>query len=69
MAVFEPEMLIFVDETGSDKRSALRKYGYALRGKPAVSERLLIRGKHYSAIAGLHEWNAGCVCYKWKCQC
>ena len=54
VAVFDPEMLVFVDETGSDKRSALRKYGYALRGKPAVSERLLVKGKRYSAIAGLH---------------
>ena len=56
VSVFEPEMLIFVDETGSDKRAALRKYGYALRGRKAVSERLLVKfkGKRYSAIAGLH---------------
>ena len=47
-------MLIFVDETSSDKHTALRKYGYALRGRPAVSERLLVKGKRYSAIAGLH---------------
>ena len=55
VSVFEPEMLIFVDETGSDKRAALRKYGYALRGRRAVSERLLVKGKRYSAIAGLHK--------------
>jgi len=30
------------------------KYGYALRGRQAVSERLLVKGKRYSAIAGLH---------------
>ena len=47
-------MLIFVDETGSDKRAALRKYGYALSGRQAVSEKLLVKGKQYSAIAGLH---------------
>ena len=54
VSVFEPEMLIFVDETGSDKCAALRKYGYALRGRQAVSGRLLVKGKWYSAIAGLH---------------
>ena len=45
-------MLIFVDESGSDKRSALQRYGYALKGKPAVADKLLIliRGKRYSAI-------------------
>ena len=41
-------MLIFLDQTGSD---SLRKYGYSLRGKPAVSQKLLVRGKHVSAIA------------------
>lgn len=54
VSIFEPEMLIFVDETGSDKRAALRKYGYAPRGRQAVSEKLLVKGKRYSAIAGLH---------------
>lgn len=48
VSVFEPEMLIF------DKHAALRKYGYALRGRQAISERLLVKGKRYSAIAGLH---------------
>ena len=51
VSIFEPGMLILVDETGSDKGTALRKYGYALRGRQAVSERL---GKRYSATAGLH---------------
>lgn len=48
-------MLIFIDETGTDKRNTLRKYGYALRGKPAVTESFFVNcGKRYSAIAGLH---------------
>ena len=51
VAMYKPEMLIFLDETGSDKRNSLRKYGYSLRGKPAVSQKLLVRGKHVSAIA------------------
>ena len=51
VAMYKPEMLIFLDETGSDKRNSLRKYGYSLRGKPAVSQKLLVRGKRVSAIA------------------
>ena len=44
MSLYEPQTLVFVDETGSDKRCALRRYGYALKGKRAISERLL-RGR------------------------
>ena len=51
IALFEPEMLIFLDETGSDKRNSIRHYGYSLRGKPLISEKLLVRGKRHSAIA------------------
>ena len=32
VCLYEPYMLVFVDETGSDCRDALRKYGYGLRG-------------------------------------
>ena len=49
-SIYDPSMLVFVDECGSDKRSALRRYGYALRGKRAVTEKLLVRGKRFSAI-------------------
>jgi len=31
-SAYEPEMLIFVDETGCDRRSAMRRFGYSLRG-------------------------------------
>ena len=51
MALYNADMFIFLDETGSDRRNALRKYGYSLRGKPAVSHKLLIRGQHLSTIA------------------
>ena len=46
-------MLVFVDETGSDRRTALRKYGYSLKGKPATADTLLVRGRRYSAIAAM----------------
>ena len=51
VAMYKPEMLVFLDETGSDRRDSLRKYGYSLRGRPAVSQKLLVRGERVSAIA------------------
>ena len=42
---FSPEMLIFLDETGADRRNSLRKYAYSLRGKPALNHSLLFRGE------------------------
>ena len=51
VSVYEPEMLIFLDETGSDKRNTIRKHGYSLKGKPLVSHELMVRGERISAIA------------------
>ena len=49
--MYDPEMLIFLDETGSDKHAAIRQYGYSLRGRPLARDKLLVRGKRVSAIA------------------
>ena len=46
-------MFIFVDETGTDKRSTLRKFGYSFKGTRPITEKQLIRGKRYSAIAAM----------------
>ncbi len=35
------------------KHTSIRKFGYALRGEPAVYHRLLVRGKRVSAIAAI----------------
>ena len=53
MSVYNPEMLIFLDETGADRRDILRKYGYSMRGKPAERHTLLVRGDRVSAIANI----------------
>ena len=53
IALYEPHMLVFIDETGSDKRSSLRKYGYSPKGTPAIAEKKLVRGKRHSAIAAM----------------
>ncbi len=51
MSVYSPEMLIFVDETGTDRRNTIRKCGYSMRGKPLKNYSLLVRGERISAIA------------------
>ena len=51
--MFRPDMFIFVDESGSDRRSCIRKYGYALRGMTPTTHRLLHRGTRINAIAGI----------------
>ena len=51
VSLYQPEMIIFIDETGSDRRDSLRKYGYSLRGRPIKSQKIISRGEHVSAIA------------------
>ena len=51
VALYTQDMLVFVDETGSDRRDAMRKFGYSLRGQRCVAKRLLVRGERVSAIA------------------
>ena len=53
IAHFPKEMLVWVDETGCDKRDLLRKYGYAFRGERASCQRLMVRGRRVSAFAAL----------------
>ena len=50
ISVYDPAMIIWVDESGCDRRNSARKYGYSLRGLPVCDHRLLCRGKRYSAI-------------------
>ncbi len=51
VSVYNKDMLVFLDETGSDRRNCIRRYGYSLRGKPLVSHKLLVTGERISAIA------------------
>ena len=34
ICMYNPDMFIWIDETGSDRRKEIRKYGYSLRGIP-----------------------------------
>lgn len=51
LSVYSSSMFIFLDETGTDRRDAMRKYSYSWRGRPAVAHKLLVRGQHLSSIA------------------
>ena len=58
--MYDLSMLVFIDETGCDRRNTIRKYGYNFRGMPAQDRRLLVRGARSSAIAvmslsGIHD--------------
>ena len=44
------EMLVWVDETGSDSRDNARRYGYALRGVTPTTHRFVHRGRRTNAM-------------------
>jgi len=50
VSLYEQKMLVFVDETGTDRRDSLRYYGYSLRGMTPRSHKMLIRGERISII-------------------
>ena len=50
---FSRDKLVFLDETGSDGRNYVRKFGYSLRGMRAEVPHLLARGQRISAIAAI----------------
>ena len=50
ISIYDPEMLIWLDESGQDRRNAVRRYGYSVRGTRPVKHRLLIRGIRYTTI-------------------
>ena len=60
IAIYDPAMFVWIDETGCDKRNNMRRCGYSVRGIPPHDHRLLIRGTRYSAIPvmsmqGIHD--------------
>lgn len=51
VSLYQSNMFVFLDETGTDRRDAIRRYGYSWQGKPPVSQKMLVRGQHLSSIA------------------
>ena len=50
MAVFHHSFILWIDETGCDRRNSLRKYAYGIRGQRPQDYQLQMRGVRYSAI-------------------
>lgn len=53
MSAFEPEMIVWIDESGCDRRNSTRKFAYTIKGMAPVDHRVLARGKRYSAITAV----------------
>lgn len=53
ISLYEPDMLVFLDETGSDRKTAMRKFDYSLRGTRCCCTKVLTRGERVSTIAAL----------------
>ena len=51
--LYTRDKFVWVDESGSDARKSMRKFGYSLKGIPPVCHRFLVRGKRISAIAAI----------------
>ena len=50
---YDVYQFVWVDETGSDMRDHMRRFGYSLRGESPVVHRLLHHGRRISAIAAM----------------
>ena len=48
VSMYDSGMLVFIAETGIDRRNTIMKHGYSARGKPDRSHKLLCRGQHIS---------------------
>ena len=50
ISIYDPDMLIWIDETGSTRRNSIRSYGYSLRGTTPCTHILRVSGEQLSAI-------------------
>ena len=63
--LFKRNMFVWVDETGCDNRTHIRKFGSSIIGTTPSYTRLLVRGQRYNAIAAMscskiiaQDWNS-----------
>ena len=50
ISVYDPDMLIWIDEMGSTRKNSIRSYGYSLRGTRPCTHKLRVSGERLSAI-------------------
>ena len=53
VSMYKANMLVFVDETGTDERDCIRKFGYAMTGQTPQYTCLYRRGSRISSIAAI----------------
>lgn len=53
MSFFNVDQIVWLDETGCDRRDHIRKMGYAMKGERPVCNRLLHRGQRISAVMAM----------------
>ena len=51
MKEYNIDQILWIDETGCDRRKLQRNYGYSIRGMPPRDHSLTLHGKRYSVIA------------------
>ena len=51
ISVYDPAMLIWLDESGCDRRNTVRKYGYSIRGIPLCD--------HCHGYSNVRSWGGG----------
>ena len=51
ISIFDPDMLVWVDESGFNRKNTIRAYGYGIRGLPAKDQRLRHSGVKINSIA------------------
>jgi hypothetical protein len=60
VSLYDPSMLLWLDETGCDRRNSTRKKAYSIRGITPRDHRILVRGVRYSVVPvvsvdGIHD--------------
>uniref|UniRef100_A0A1X7TP35 Paired domain-containing protein n=1 Tax=Amphimedon queenslandica TaxID=400682 RepID=A0A1X7TP35_AMPQE len=53
MSLISPEMIVWIDETGSDRRKERRNFGYHLRGITPVEHSIFVGGHRLNAIVAM----------------
>ena len=53
MSYLDPEMIIWIDETGSDHRQSSRQLGHHLRGLTPTDTVISVRGQCLSTVAAM----------------
>ena len=51
--LYSKEQFVWLDETGCDKKTFMRTYGYAISGQTPCCHRLLVKGKRISVVAAM----------------